>query len=230
MKWIAAALMGLTLAGCAAKGPATNTFVMRYQWLDYVQGEDIKALCEAGAPARIRLIYNAIFTEEVRTYDLTAVDQGATSMATRRWRGDSAITLRAGSLEGAMAPQEGEAYIGPADTQAIVEALDASGFYAPPPDGLVLRSDDFFWVGSACIDGVFMVQAYPKSRFADIRFAGLLSQFDPIPEPLPVPRELDLPPMNSVYAGAPQSSNSNSTELFYRVDVRDGLLVANWRT
>jgi hypothetical protein len=230
MKWFAVALLTFVLAGCAAQGPATNTFVMRYQWLNYIQGEDIKALCEPGATARVRLIYNAIFTEEVRTYDLTAVDQGATSMATRRWTGESAITLRGGSFEGSMAPQEGEAYIGPADTQAIVAALDASGFYAPPPEGLVLRSDDFFWAGSACIDGVFMVQAYPKERFADIMFAGLLAQFDPIQDPLPEPRDLDLPPMNSVHAGSPQRSSDDASVLYYRVDVRDGLLVANWRS
>jgi hypothetical protein len=230
MRWFAACLV-LVLAACAAQGPATNTFVMRYQWLNYVEGNDIKSLCEPGAPARIRLIYNAVFTEEVRTYDLTAVDQGSTAMTTRRWTGSSAITLRNGSFTNSMAPQEGEAYIGPDDTRAIVAALDASGFYAPPPDGLTLRSDDFFWVGTACIDGEFMVQAYPKDRFGDIRFAGLLAGFDPIQAPLPEPRPLDLPPLNSVHGGPPQhSNNADSSALFYRVDVKDGLLVANWRT
>ena len=229
MRWIVA-VVALLLVDCSAQGPATNTFVMRSQWLSYVQGDDITALCEPGAPARIRLIYNAIYTEEVRTFDLTAIDQGATSMATRRWRGDSAITLRNGSFEGSMAPEEGEAFTGPDDTRAIVEALDASGFYTAPPDGLTLRSDDFFWVGSACIDGVFMIQTYPKNRFGEITFASLLANFDPISASLPVARELDLRPMNSVHAGPPQHSNSDSTSLFYRIDVRDGLLVANWRT
>jgi len=228
MRWIAA-LLTVVVAACTAQGPATNTFVMRYQWLNYVQGQDIQELCEPGAPARIRLIYNAIFTEEVRTYDLTAVDQGSTSMATRRWTGESAITLRGGSFNNSMAPQEGEAYIGPEDTRAIVAALDASGFYGPPPDGAVMRSDDYFWVGTACIDGVFMVQAYPKERFGDIRFAGLLASFDPIEAPLPEPRPLDLPPMNSVHTG-PQHTSNDPSSLFYRVDVRDGRLVANWRT
>ncbi len=229
MKWIAAVLC-LAVVACSAQGPVTNTFVMRYQWLSYVQGDDIRSLCQVGAPARIRLVYNAIFTEEVRTFDLTAVDDGATSMATRRWTGDSAITLRGGSLSGSMAPQEGEAYIGPVDTRAIVDALDASGFYQPPPEGLVLRSDDFFWVGSACIDGVFMVQAYPKDQFGRIQFAGLLAGFDPIGIPLPEPRALDLPPINSVHAGPPQRNKSDVSSLFYRIDVRDGALVANWRT
>jgi len=229
MRWLFL-LLTLTVVACTSKGPVDNTFVMRFQWLSYVEGQDIQELCEPGAPARVRLIYNAIFTEEVRTYDLTAVDQGSTLMATRRWTGSDAIVLRGGSLAGSMEPQQGEVYVGPEDTRAIVAALDASGFYGPPPEGAVLRSDDYFWVGTACIDGVFMVQAYPKDRFGQIQFAGLLAGFDPIKAPLPVPRPLDLPPMNSVHGGPPQHSNNDSTSLFYRVDVRDGRLVANWRT
>jgi hypothetical protein len=36
--------------------------------------------------------------------------------------------------------------------------------------------------------------------------------------------------MNSVHAGSPQRSSDDASVLYYRVDVRDGLLVANWRT
>ena len=106
--------------------------------------------------------------------------------------------------------------------------MDASGFYGPPPNGLLLRSDDFFWIGSACIDGVFMVQAYPKDQFGRIRFAELLADLDPIQRPLPVPRALDLPPLNSLGAGNRRQDKDDSSDLYYRIDVRDNLLVANW--
>ncbi len=228
MRWLVLC-SALLLAGCPAQGPADDTFNFRLRWLSYVQGNDIQEQCTPGSPARIRLIYNAIFTDETRTFDLTAVDQGATLMRTRLWRGTSTITLRSGSLTGAIDPAgEGEAYIGPEETRAIVEALDASGFYGPPPNGLLLRSDDFFWVGSACIDGVFMVQAYPKDQFGRIQFAQLLASLDPIQRPLPVARELSLPPLNSLGAGNPQQDKDDSGALYYRIDVIDNLLVANW--
>ncbi len=230
MRWLVLCSI-LFLAGCPAQGPADDTFNLRFRWLSYVQGDDILAQCTPGAPARIRLVYNAIFTEEVRTFDLTAVDQGATSMATRLWRGSSAITLREGKLSSALDPADvGEAYIGPEETRAIVNALDASGFYEPPPNGLLLRSDDFFWVGMACIDGEFMVQAYPKDQFGRIRFADLLAQLDPIQKSLPQARPLDLPPLNSVGSGVPLRQKDDLEELYYRIDVKDDRLVANWRT
>lgn len=230
MRWLLLTVI-LFLSGCQAQGPASDTFGLRFRWLSYVQGDDILAQCQPGAPARIRLIYNAIFTEEVRTFDLTAVDQGATLMATRLWRGSSAITLRNGSLSGAVDPaQSGEAYLGPDETRAIVEALDASGFYDLPPDGLLLRSDDFFWVGSACIDGNFIVQAYPKDEFGRIQFAGLLASLDPIQRPLPVAHPLDLPPLNAVNVGGPTRAKDDPGALFYRIDVKNGRFVANWRT
>lgn len=228
MRWLALCSI-LLLAGCPAQGPADDTFNFRFRLLSYLEGDDIKEQCAPGSPARIRLFYNAIFTEEVRTFDLTAVDQGATSMKTRLWRGSATITLRDGSFTGAVDPAgEGEAYIGPEETRAIVAALDASGFYQPPPNGLLLRSDDFFWVGAACIDGVFLVQAYPKDQFNRIRFAELLAGLDPIQRPLPVPRALHLPPLNSLGAGNPQQDKGESGDLFFRIDVEDNLLVANW--
>lgn len=230
MKWLVLCSIVL-LAGCAAQGPADDTFNLRFRWLSYVQGDDIEAQCAPGAPARIRLIYNAIFTEEVRTFDLTAVDQGATSMATRMWRGSSAITLKDGRIGSAIDPaNSGEAYVGPEETRAIVEALDASGFYEPPPNGLLLRSDDYFWVGAACIDGVFMVQAYPFDQFDRIRFAGLLAELDPIQRPLPPAKKLDLPPLNAVGSGVPLRQQDDPSALYYRIDVKDDRLVANWRT
>ncbi|MEM7122946.1 MAG: hypothetical protein AAF563_16825 [Pseudomonadota bacterium] len=228
MRWLVLC-SALLLAGCPAQGPADDTFNFRFRWLSYVQGNDIQEQCTPGSPARIRLIYNAIFTEETRTFDLTAVDQGATQMTTRLWRGTDTITLRSGSFLGAVDPAgEGDAYIDPEGTRAIVAALDASGFYGPPPNGLMLRSDDYFWVGSACIDGVFMVQAYPKDQFDRIAFAQLLASFDPIQRPLPVPRALDLPPLNSLGTGNPQQDRDEPSALFYRIDVTDNLLVANW--
>ena len=51
---------------------------------------------------------------------------------------------------------------------------------AGAPVGLRLFSGDFYWVGSACRNGVFAYHAwlYSKDGFADVRFADFLFAHD----------------------------------------------------
>ena len=72
-RWILPVLVGLVLAACQARGPADNRADFRYQWLDYLQGQDIQATCRADGPDRVRLIYNADFNTQIRTFDLFTV-------------------------------------------------------------------------------------------------------------------------------------------------------------
>src|SRR3546814_7902105 len=40
-------------------------------WLSYLNGDDMRAACVEGAPLQYRLIYNADYDEQLRSYEVT---------------------------------------------------------------------------------------------------------------------------------------------------------------
>jgi hypothetical protein len=59
------------LGACTYReGGVGNPLTRRFQYFSYLGGDDIRRDCTAGTPARYRLVYNASYLEQVRTYDL----------------------------------------------------------------------------------------------------------------------------------------------------------------
>src|SRR3546814_20917874 len=57
-------------------------------WLSYLNGDDMRAACVEGAPLPYRLIYNADYDEQLRSYDVTGTpgsdgDAGGGSLVVR---------------------------------------------------------------------------------------------------------------------------------------------------
>jgi hypothetical protein len=223
-----ACLVSLLIAGCTASGPPSDRLSFRFQWLSYLEGEDIRTACEEGAPARLRLIYNADFNNETRTFDLTPLDGGASLLETRRLVGSETTRIVGGRVNEAIDVEEGRAHLSAEQVRHLVDLLDESGFYGTPPVGAMLRSDDYFWAATGCIDGRFMVQAYPRDRLGQIRFAGYLESVDPLGAPLPPASLRDLPPMNSLGRGVPQDQAGETSELFYAASIRADAIEAWW--
>jgi hypothetical protein len=105
MKKVMAAALGLTLAVVSAawaQRPDRNVdqpIVRSLNWFSYVASDDIRAACRPGARNRLRLVYNALWEEQVRTYELflqpdgiaglnigVLVDQGACAAASGWFR------------------------------------------------------------------------------------------------------------------------------------------------
>ena len=218
-------LAALVLASCKTTGPSDNRLSYRWQWLSYLAGDDIRELCEKGSQDRLRLIYNADFNKETRTWDFTAAPGGATDLVAQRWVSASTLRLSDGYIGGALDPQTSRVHIPGEDMADLVAALDDSGFYGPPPLGALLRSDDYFWSGVACLDGRFHVQAYPRDRLDDVRFSDAITQLDQFEYDLPPVVLKSLPPLNAVRnAGRPDRSG----DLYYAVDVGENTFVGWW--
>lgn len=181
---VASLLTIVGLGGCAYQGGFGNPLERKLSWYSYIGGDDIRDTCMAGQGDAIRLVYNAIHTEQIRTYDIavTAHDEtfpmdarvlGPASLGSFEtngafdpiapWRGDTATTrLRAEDLE------------------RLWDALAASGTFDPAPEGLYLPSEKFFWLTAVCRDGRFFYNAFrwPSDAFDGLQFDNMVFAWD----------------------------------------------------
>src|SRR4051812_2306638 len=76
MKRVMAAALGLTLGIVSTAGAqraernVDQQIVRSLNWFSYVAAEDIRAACQHGGRSRLRLIYNALWEEQVRSYEI----------------------------------------------------------------------------------------------------------------------------------------------------------------
>lgn len=174
------ALLLVLLCGCATGGSG-NPVLRSLGWFNYLDGTDIREGCAPGSPDRYRLVYNAVWGEQVRDYEITTDPAtGAARLDARILfpEAPSQIDLRdpLRSFHG----RRGSALLTPSETQVLAEDLRRSGFHEPAPAGLILPSDGYYWVVAACMGGAYHFNAwrYPSPRFAALRFPAFLFAHD----------------------------------------------------
>jgi hypothetical protein len=206
MKKAMAAALGLTfaMAGTAwAQRPAPSVdqpVVRSLNWFSYVASEDIRAGCRPGSPSRLRLVYNALWEEQVRTYEIflqpdgtaalhtgVLVDQGAATNVS------SIFISEFGDVTGPWRMRRGRRLLSPGETGELMGLFQASAAFGPSRDGLRLPDNDFWWTVASCRNGVWGFQAYhyPTDRFANVRFAEKLFALDNVGIAVNRPRTLE---------------------------------------
>ncbi|MGH6929048.1 MAG: hypothetical protein ACREEV_12085 [Dongiaceae bacterium] len=218
-----AAVVGLAavVAGCTYRGNIDNPVVRKATWFSYLDGTDIRAACGEGAPDSLRLVYNARYQEQVRSYEIAADGTGGAYLVARSRGGANAFNI---SLDDPFAPwrwRQSEAQLSPAEYQQLLALLEKSGQFAGAPAGLRLFSGDFYWVGSACRNGVFSYHAwlYSKDGFADVHFADFLFKRDRTEIAVNPPRRIPA----GEYLG-PMGRQEDQTQIRFWLQVReDGL-------
>ncbi len=188
---------------CTYHGPSQdNPLQRRFTWYSYLNGDDLRRACVPGSPATYRMVYNGVYVQQVRTYDITPSGAGADRADMRvRVRGpvqlnEVTIRLQASTFfDDVTAPWQGTVDSVPltgADLVSLDKALAESGVFRPAPKGLLLRGEDFFWIVGACIDGTFHFNAFKwdSAAFAALTFPRLLLAWDPTGVPLNPPRSL----------------------------------------
>jgi hypothetical protein len=218
--WRRVGLIGLVVAavGCTYRGDIDNPVVRKVTWFSYLDGTDIRTACMEGAPDRFRLVYNARYQEQARSYEITADGTGGAYLVVRARAGPNAFNI---SLDDPLAPwrwQRSEMPLTPADYQRFLSLLERSGQFAGAPVGLRLFSGDFYWVGSACRDGVFTYHAwlYSNDRFANVHFADFLFEHDRTEIAVNPPRKIPA----GEYLG-PMGRREDQTEIRFWLQVRE---------
>ena len=202
MKWMSVAAFGLALAAspmASAQRPdryVDPPIVRSFNWFAFVGGDDIRANCGKDGRNRMRLIYNAIYSEQVRTYELFLQPDGTTGLSIGVLADQGVVSNllinNGGDVLKPWSMKHGERILNGGETRDLMALFQASAAFGPPRDGLRLPDVDFWWTVASCRDGVWGFQAYhyPTDGFANVKFAQKLFSFDSVPVPVNPPRKL----------------------------------------
>ena len=160
-----------------------------FYWFRYIGGADIRDSCVAGAPDRMRIVYNAVWGEQVRIYDIVG------PRMTARVLSDMTVGLNleigsAGDLLGPWKARKADRVMNAADLRRLDQALAASGGFGPPAlVGRDLQSQEFWWSVASCRNGRWGYAAYDfqTDGFGRVRFAEPLFALDPMARQVPPP-------------------------------------------
>jgi len=196
-----ASLVAVTLAvlvtACASQGPTDNPIKRKFSWFSYLEGGDIRAVCGPGASSRYRMVYNGVFGEQVRTYDLSAA--GRLDVSVIEAADVSAFSVS--KLSGLLNPWRGKAasrQLSQVEVSRIIQALDRDGAFAAPAVGTELSSKGFFWTMAACHEGRyhFTAVAWPSPAWDAATFDDVVFELDPSPIAVNPPRKTVLTRIN----------------------------------
>lgn len=193
IRWRRAALfLGLlsAVAGCSYRGPSENYLGQRLTFLSYLNGDDIRAACRPGTANRYRFVYVADYDRQARGYEVIPTPDGA-QLAQQVDRGLLVNGIRLDRLFQAGAPTRATVDLTHEDVAELEEAMFASGVFLPPPVGLRLHSEGFFWLVTGCHAGDYFLTGYrhPSDQFDNIRFDRFLFARDRLDVPIHRPAD-----------------------------------------
>jgi len=172
------ALIGVSaLSACAYTGGVSDPVTRKFSWFSYVNGDDIRKVCENLGADRYRFVYNGIYQRQTRSYDVFFHSKKIVTQIT----GPASINKML--LNDLFAPWRGtqeEVLLNDTQLNAIKQSLISSAALQPAPDGLRLYSDKFHWIVSSCVDGKFHFNAYlwPSKKWNTMKFDEILLALD----------------------------------------------------
>lgn len=189
---IISAILGVAALGsCTYRGgDIGDPLVRKFHWFSFVEGEDIRANCASGTPDRYRLVYNGIYHEQLRIYELDSLRRILVAKVTPE---TDASTINPEDPAAPWRAREARIPLGDAVYDQLVGSFVASGMFGPPAVGLSLPARSYFWTAAWCRDGQYGFTAWkhPSEAFDAIVFDDPLFALDstgvPVNTAKPVP-------------------------------------------
>lgn len=181
------ALAAVTVvSACSTAGSIDNPVSRKLTWFSYLNGDDVRAACRAGAGDRLRLVYNADWEEQVRVYNLSA-EGGAPILEEQIL---TPLTFGGGggrTLMDAISGEKHSTAIGTTGAGEIWQAVLRSGALEPTPKGTDLLSDHHYWVAVGCYQGAVFFNAwqYPKPHWDRVLFVDAVRRHEASRMPWP---------------------------------------------
>jgi hypothetical protein len=182
------------VGGCAYRGAVDTVPTIRFTWFSYLNGDDIREACTPGSPFHYRLVYNADYDKQLRSYALVS-DGGEGLYFVARAMVGFGIDISELSLQDPLGLGGWQRVGERLDAVALAEidhALEWSGAFEPAPNGLRLYSDQYYWVAALCHQGKFYFNAwlYPSNPYDRLSFPELLFAHDRTGVPVAPPRDV----------------------------------------
>ena len=191
----ALALVAVALFAVACTYTETdNPLVRKLSWFSYLNGDDVRAACRVGGPEHWRFVYNGIYTEQFRTYDLAEQKDGTFRLRVNVVNKPDLSELTVRKLGDLVDPWRGKidtVLLGRDQRDLLARASGKDGVFDGAPKGLQLSSDSFYWTGVVCRNGQvsFSAHQWPSPSFKALSFPAILLAWDPTGRPLNPPRE-----------------------------------------
>jgi hypothetical protein len=151
------ALVGLALAlgGCAAIHPAGEG-ARPLTWVRYASGDDLRAGCAPGSPARVRMIHTIAGADRIRTFDLRETPEGAVVETRSILLVDLARLPVDSPVDSPLRNDGPEALLTQAQFSALVATLKAAGL-STRPSTVSTRNAGSFWLVNGCHGGDWFI-------------------------------------------------------------------------
>lgn len=170
----------LAMAGCVSDGDISMPFKRNLTWFSYLNGNDFRAACESGQGVAHRFVYNGLYSEQVRIYN---VDELKKTFSVRVLEKADLSQLVVKNLESLLDPWRGtysEQLINSSDMMRLDQAMQDSRVYDGASIGLLLNSQSFYWLVASCYQQRVHLNAYlwPSQAFENISFDQVLKKYD----------------------------------------------------
>ena len=191
--WLAVSALAPVVLAQGVDSPITRSFY----WFRFVAGKEIREACGQGGPDHYRLVYNAIYREQVRAYDLIAQPGGGAAMTTRVFGVAGVVNnIVINDVVDVLGPWRGvktERMLTAAEFSSVVGALEKSGALRFPEKRFEVPSNDFYWAITACRNGQFTGTAFhhPTDGFRTVSFDKVIYGFDGSGVAVNEPRKLE---------------------------------------
>lgn len=181
-----AIFLAILVSACVA--PNDGLVGGRLTWFGYVSGDDMRRSCAQSTLERYRVVFNAEYTKQVRTYDILQNGKGAT-LRGKVFRGSLTVDAAFSSAVQGLIGRSGER---PLDATAFVAFKRAVATAKPylADDPVFLRSDSYYWVVLHCDRGRIIARAFtgPAEHLENLAFRRFLLDRDPTGVPVRVQR------------------------------------------
>ena len=184
-------ILAALLSACAYQGATVPVFgtdnpvARKFSWFSYLAGDDIRNRCGPGAAERYRFVYNAVYTEQVRSYDLVPSPEAGRFDLTVRVTGAADLSslttdLARPDLFAPWRPALSTTRLRRVDVDSLAAALRQDGLLGRPARRLELPSIGFYWIVATCRHDRFSLNAilWPASQFDSGLFHKLLFSWD----------------------------------------------------
>ena len=184
-------ILAAFLSACTYRGATVPVFgtdnpvARKFSWFSYLGGDNIRNGCGPGDAERYRFVYNAVYTEQVRSYDLVPAPEAGRFDLTVRVTGAANLSslttdLARPDLFAPWRPAVSTTRLRRVDVDSLVAALGQDGLLERPAGRLELPSIGFYWIVAACRRGQFRLNGilWPASQFDSGSFHKLLFSWD----------------------------------------------------